>query len=29
VKVRITGDAAIDLKPGLPADVVLRTGSGR
>jgi HlyD family secretion protein len=29
VKVRITGDTATDLKPGLPADVVLRTGTGR
>ena len=28
VKVRITGDAAVDLKPGVPADVVLQAGTG-
>ena len=27
VKVRITGDATIDLKPGMPADVQLVTNS--
>jgi len=27
VKVRITGDAGVDLKPGVPADVVLEAGS--
>ena len=26
VKVRVTGDAGFDLKPGMPADVVLETG---
>lgn len=28
VKVRIVGDEALELKPGLPADVVLREGTG-
>jgi HlyD family secretion protein len=28
VKVRITGDAAVDLKPGVPADVTLEAGTG-
>jgi HlyD family secretion protein len=28
VKVRITGDAAVDLKPGVPADVILEAGTG-
>jgi HlyD family secretion protein len=27
VKVRVVGDAEIDLKPGMPADVDLRTSS--
>jgi HlyD family secretion protein len=28
VKVRITGDAGVDLKPGVPADVILQAGTG-